>query len=173
MLKIDDVCRWYPLYTKPRFEKKVRESLERKNIEVYLPIQKILKQWSDRKKWVEEPLFKSYVFVKINHKDYDNVLQTDGVVRFLLFSGKVAYIPDQEMEFLQSYLQGEVRVDLTQHRIKRGDKVKIISGKFTGFEAEMVSYQNEKRLILRIDALGQAVLLNIPIADIETKAKVS
>ncbi|ADY52848.1 NusG antitermination factor [Pseudopedobacter saltans DSM 12145] len=169
MLKIDERHRWYPIYTKPRFEKKVAENLLKQGIEVYLPSQKILKQWSDRKKWVDEPLFKSYVFIHINYLQYDQVVRTPGVVRFIYFSGKIASVPDMEMNFLQTYLSGDFTVETTGQFIKSGDKVKIVSGKFKGYEAEMVSYQNEKRLILRIDALGQSILLNIPVADVISK----
>lgn len=166
MLKIDEIYRWYPVYTKPRFEKKVAENLFRQGLDVYLPAQKILKQWSDRKKWVEEPLFKSYVFIRINHLQYDQVIRTPGVVRFILFSGKIAFVPDMEMDFLQAYLAGELTVETTEQYIKKGDNVQITAGKFKGYQAEMVSYQNQKRLILRIDALGQSILLNIPAADV-------
>lgn len=169
MLKIDDRYRWYPIYTKPRFEKKVADHLQKQGIEVYLPSQKTLKQWSDRKKWVEEPLFKSYVFIHINYLQYDQVIKTTGVVRFIYFSGKIAHVPDMEMDFLRAYLSGGFTVETTGQLIKSGDKVKIVSGKFKGYEAEMVAYQNVKRLILRIDALGQSILLNIPIADVESR----
>ena len=69
---------WYALYTKPRSEKKVLDRLLEQEIEAYLPLQKKLRQWKDRKKWVEVPLINSYIFVKIEHKDYFNVLDTVG-----------------------------------------------------------------------------------------------
>src|SRR5690606_37050220 len=96
----------------PRAEKRTATELQKRGIKVYLPIQKTLKQWSDRKKWVEEPLFKSYLFVWISHREYDTVLQTYGIVRFIFFSGKVAYVPQQQMEFLQQYLDGQYPVEL-------------------------------------------------------------
>ncbi|RRN77295.1 UpxY family transcription antiterminator [Pseudoxanthomonas sp. SGD-10] len=167
MLKIDHIYRWYPIYTNPRAEKRTAEELEKRGIEVYLPLQKTLKQWSDRKKWVEEPLFKSYLFVYISHREYDLVLQTFGVVRFIYFSGKVAYVPQRQMDMLQNYLNGNADSEIIPTQIEKGQLVKIVSGKLKGYEAEMVSWQQQQRLILRLDALGQSLLLNIHVKDVE------
>ncbi|MBC8342565.1 MAG: UpxY family transcription antiterminator, partial [Bacteroidetes bacterium] len=73
---MDKVPKWYAAYTKSRNEKKVSERLSEQAVEHYLPLHKILKQWSDRKKWVEEPVFKSYIFIKIGLDDYYDVLNT-------------------------------------------------------------------------------------------------
>ncbi len=167
MLKIDDIYRWYPVYTNPRAEKKTAEELQKRGIVVYLPLQKTLKQWSDRKKWVEEPLFKSYVFVYISHKEYDKVLQTPGVVRFIFFSGKAAYIPQPQMDMLQNYLSDDYTPEIVSHSLEKGQKVRIVSGKLNGYEAELVSWNQQQRLILRLDALGQSILLKIHIKDVE------
>ena len=96
--------RWYAIYTKSRNEKKVALNLQEKGIEVYLPLLKTLKQWSDRKKWVEEPLFRSYLFVRILDKNYLEVLQTDGVVRFITFRQERVPVPDQQIEAVKAYL---------------------------------------------------------------------
>lgn len=165
MLKIDDIYRWYPVYIRSRAEKKTALELSKRGVQVYLPMQKTLKQWSDRKKWVEEPLFKSYLFVWISSKEYDDVVRTHNVVRFIYFSGKVTYIPQQQIEFLQQYLAGNYQAEVLPD-IQKGQKVKIISGKFKGYEAEMISWKQQQRLILRIELLNQAVLLDIPVTDV-------
>ncbi|MBK0382125.1 UpxY family transcription antiterminator [Pedobacter sp. SD-b] len=167
MSKIDEVYRWYPVYTSPRAEKKTNFLLEKKGILTYLPTYKTLKQWSDRKKWVEEVLFKSYLFVFISHKEYDLVVQTPGIVRFIHFSGKAAYIPDNQIAALKNYLSGDECPEITYDKLNVGQKVKIVSGKLKGYEAEMVSWQQQERLILRLDALGQSLLLKISAADVE------
>jgi len=84
---------WYAVYTRSRTEKQTQELLLRSGIEVYLPLVKNLKQWSDRKKWVEEPLFRSYLFVHISPAEYYDVLNIPGAVRYITFEGKAVAIP--------------------------------------------------------------------------------
>lgn len=167
MLKIDEVQRWYPVYTLPRAEKKALQLLEKKGITAYLPLYKTIKQWSDRKKKVEEVLIKSYLFVHISNKEYDTVIQTPGVVRFIYFSGKVAYVPDFQIETLKHYLSGEHIPEITFEKMEVGQRVKIVTGKLKGYEAELISWKQQDRLVLRLDALGQTLLLKISAADVE------
>jgi len=162
MLNVLESYNWYPVYTKSRFEKKTYDFLMKKGIEAFLPIHKQLKQWSDRKKWVEEPLFKSYLFVRISLKEYDQVIQTNGVVRFIYFSGKIATISDAQITQLKNVLTENYEPEITFNKLEKGQKVKIIEGSLKGYEAEMVMWQQQNRLVLRIDALGQSLLLKIP-----------
>ena len=81
--------KWYAVYTKPRWEKKVASLLARKDIEQYCPVNKVVRQWSDRRKMVEEPLFKLYVFIRVKESDFVTVKQTDGVVKMLYWLGKL------------------------------------------------------------------------------------
>src|SRR5690242_4387425 len=92
---------WYPVYTRPRAEKKALQALESRGIECYLPLQRQLKQWSDRKKWVEEPLIRSYLFVRIAARDQPAVLMTPGISRFIYFGGKVAVMPERQIRDLK------------------------------------------------------------------------
>ncbi|MEN9685553.1 MAG: hypothetical protein RLZZ28_1339, partial [Bacteroidota bacterium] len=96
--------KWYALYTKPRWEKKIYSVLVRKGLESWCPLQKIERQWSDRKKIVEEPLFKSYVFVHIDAAEKTKVLTTDGVLNFVYYLGKPAVIKTEEIELIKKYL---------------------------------------------------------------------
>src|SRR4051812_15560771 len=98
--KKDNVKRWYALYTKPRWEKKVNSVLEKKDIEVWCPLQKIQKQWSDRKKIVEEPFFKLFVFVNIEDTEKTKVLRADGFLNFVYNVGRPAVIRDEEVEII-------------------------------------------------------------------------
>ena len=97
---------WRVLYTKPRNEKKVFDRLVKQGFEVYCPCQKTLKHWSDRKKWVEEPLFKSYLFVKSPSGELEKsaILETHGVVRFLYWLGAPACVKHEEIENIQKFL---------------------------------------------------------------------
>ena len=83
--KIELPQKWYAIYTRPRAEKQVCQRLVEQGIEAYLPIRKTMRQWSDRKKMVEVPLFTSYVFVHIDRRFYDDVVRTHGVVKYITF----------------------------------------------------------------------------------------
>src|SRR6201996_4909906 len=93
--------KWYPVYTNPRAEKKAYEALLNKGIEAYLPLNRQLKQWSDRKKWVEEPFIRSYLFVYMREDQQTEVLMTKGIARFIYFSGRVTAMPDRQIEDLK------------------------------------------------------------------------
>lgn len=96
---------WYAIYTKPRNEKRVEERFASLGLETYLPLHKVLRQWSDRRKKVEVPLINSYVFVKAGEDDFHRVLDTDGVVRFLFYLGKPARIRAAEIEAMKRFLE--------------------------------------------------------------------
>src|SRR5476649_1703704 len=96
-----DIYKWYPVYTHPRAEKKACQALLKKGIETYLPLQRQLKQWSDRKKWVEEPFIRSYLFVSITDQQQAEVLMTKVIARFIYFSNKIASMPDRQMDELK------------------------------------------------------------------------
>ena len=96
--------KWYAVYTKPRWEKKVDKLLTEKGIESYCPLQKIQRQWSDRKKIVEEPLFKSYVFVRIPDAEQTALRKVNGVVNYVYWMGKPAVVKDREIEVIKKFL---------------------------------------------------------------------
>ncbi len=152
--------KWYPVYTRARAEKQAFELLEKKGIEAYLPLQKTLKQWSDRKKWVSEPLFKSYLFVRIFQKQQTEVLMTKGIVRFLYQSGKIADMPEQQINEIQLLLATDLELEVTTDHISPGEKVVIKAGPLIGLTGEMVSYKSQKQLIIRLENLGQTILIN-------------
>jgi len=164
---IDNLYRWYPVYTNSRAEKKAYQELQRKGIDAYLPVKKEWRQWSDRKKLVEEPLFKSYVFVRISNKEHAEVLMTQGVSRFLYFSGKIAMMPDKQMEDLKLLLTSGEDLTLIEHEIQPGEKVLIHAGPFKGMVAELVSIENKKSLVLKLENLGYALEVKTSMAYIE------
>lgn len=164
---IDSLYRWYPVYTNSRAEKKAYQELQKKGIEAYLPLRKEVKQWSDRKKIVEEPLFKSYLFVRISNKEHAEVLMTSGVNRFLYFSGKIAVMPDKQMEDLKLLMSSGEDLELISHDIKPGEKVIVNAGPFKGMIAELVSIQNKKSLVLKLENLGYAIEIKTSMAYIE------
>ncbi|MCZ4244690.1 UpxY family transcription antiterminator [Pedobacter punctiformis] len=164
---IDNSYKWYPVYTRSRIEKKAYDELIRKNIISYLPLTKKLKQWSDRKKIIEEPLIKSYVFVYISAKEYAEVLMTKGIVRFLYFSGKIASIPEQQIQDLKLLLAVDQELEVFEYDISAGEKVMIKAGPFKGIIAEMVSLHNKQRIVLRLQNMGYSININTSLAFIE------
>lgn len=162
--------RWYAAYTKPRNEKKVLERLTEAGIEAYLPLQKRLKQWSDRKKMVEEPIFRSYIFVRIEQKDYFNVLNTPGVVRYITFEGKAVPIPDKQIDQVKLLLeQKDIEVDVAEEPIKPGTMVEVTSGSMIGLVGELVELHGKKRVVVRLDHISHSLLVTLP-ANYITKA---
>ena len=164
---IDKAYRWYPIYTKSRAEKKAHLELQKKGITTYLPLKKEWKQWSDRKKLVEEPLFKSYLFVNISNKEYAEVLMTPGISRFVYFSGKVAVMPDKQMEDLQLLLASGEELELIEHELSPGEKVMVNAGPFKGMIAELVAINSKKSLVLKLENLGYAIQVKTSMAYIK------
>jgi len=160
------VRRWYVLYTKPRFEKKVHQQLLQKQIESYLPLQKVIRRWSDRKKKVEEPLFPNYVFVHTNEKERLASLAAFGVVRCVSFAGRVAVVPDAQIESLKRMLDEEKSVEVYP-TIPIGTKVKIVRGPLCGIEGTLTDIRGVKRFAVTIDALQRSVLIEIKASDVK------
>lgn len=122
--KIPEQKKWHVVYTRSRAEKKVAQELSAKNIEHYLPLQKVLRKWKDRKKWVDTPLISGYCFVNITRKEYDQVLQTNHVVCYVAFEGKAANIPEKQINYLQRMLsQSEEEVTVTHKNYEPGQLV--------------------------------------------------
>jgi transcriptional antiterminator RfaH len=164
---IDQLYRWYPVYTKSRAEKKAHLELQKKGINSYLPLRKEWKQWSDRKKLVEEPLFKSYLFVNISNKEYAEVLMTSGISRFVYFSSKIAVMPDKQMEDLQLLLASGEELELIEYALSPGEKVIVNAGPFKGMIGELVSIENKKSLVLKLENLGYALQVKTSMAYIK------
>ena len=162
-----DVRKWYPVYTLPRAEKKAYQALANKGIDTYLPLHRQQKQWSDRKKWVEEPLLKSYIFVRIADNAQAEVLMTRGIARFIYFSGQIATIPDRQIEDLKLLLAVGSDLEIIDYKINPGEKVLIHAGPFKGIIAELVSLQNKKSIILRLQNLGYSIHINTSMAFIK------
>lgn len=152
---------WYAVYTRPRYEKKVAKHLIDQKINCYLPLVKTLRQWSDRKKWVELPLFSSYVFVQIDPSQYYQALNTIGVVRFVTFEGKPAQIPDQQIENIKWILSTDIPVDTIDEKIPEGSEVEIIKGPLRGLRAEMINYNNKNVILLRVKQLDKHFEIHI------------
>jgi transcriptional antiterminator RfaH len=155
------ILQWYPVYTNPRAEKKAYEALAKKGIITYLPLRKTLKQWSDRKKWVEEPFIKSYLFVQIKPGEQTEVLMTKGVSRFIYFSGKIATMPNRQMDNFKLVLASAEDIEITEEELQPGERVRIKAGPLKDLEGEVVAYRTKKQLALRFDSIGCAIIIHV------------
>ncbi|KFF05233.1 UpxY family transcription antiterminator [Flavobacterium reichenbachii] len=144
---------WYVVYTKPKWEKKVAEKLNQIGIECYCPIITQVKQWSDRKKKVEVPLFNSYVFVRLADSNRNAVFEVAGVVRYLFWLGKPAIVRDEEINTIKTSLKAENISDISVTTIKVGDKIKLESGVFSN-QSGIVQEVSKTYCILVLESLG-------------------
>jgi transcription antitermination factor NusG len=156
-----DEKHWYAVYVKSRNEKKVYARIKEQNIDTYLPLLKTLRQWSDRKKMVEVPLFSSYVFVNIYDTQLNEVLAVDGTVNFVKFEGKPASIPAKQIESLRLLLYSGEKFEVSPDEFEIGEAVEVSKGPLKGFKGMLVNYKGKKRAILRIDALNQSLMIEI------------
>lgn len=155
--------KWYAVYTKPRWEKKVDASFQKKGIESWCPLQRIQKQWSDRKKVVEEPLFKSYVFVCIEEAARSKVLMTDGALNFVYYLGKPAIIRHAEVELIKKYLdEKDVSISvISEEGFRDATKIRVNHGVFMGNEGTVVR-GGRKKVFVKLESLGQVMVVEFP-----------
>ena len=156
-----DAIKWYPVYTKPRAEKKAFQALINKGIETYLPLHRQLKQWSDRKKWIEEPFIKSYLFVHITEREQMEVLMTKGIARFIYFSGKISSMPTRQIDELKLLMASPFELEVTEEDLQPGEKIVIKAGPLKGLTGEIISYRSQKQLLIRLESLGCSIIVHV------------
>ena len=161
--------KWYAIYVKSRNEKKVLKTLDDIGIESFLPLITKMKQWSDRKKKVEEPLFRSYIFVNIPLSDYYKVLNVNGVVKFICFEKKPVEVPANQIIAIQKYIADTDLHELEYENIdfKEGELVRIKSGQLKDLVGRFVKINGKHRVIIDIEAVGQSLPINISRSNIE------
>jgi len=159
----EKIKKWYALYTKPRWEKKVDNILLQKGIESWCPVQKVERQWSDRKKIIDDPLFKSYVFVHITEDERLPVLQTDGVLNFVHYLNRPAVIRDEEIALIKSYLLEESAHISAQssQTFKENDKVVIKHGVFMDNTGTVLRH-GSKKVYVKLESLQQVMIVEFP-----------
>src|SRR5690606_22595290 len=154
---------WFVMYTAPRSEKKVEQRLKEKGLEVYLPIVEELRQWSDRKKKVQRPLFNGYIFVHTTKDRLWESLQVAGAVKFVNFAGEHATVRESEIETLKRIIATGMAVEVeTSGDIETGQQVRILGGPLEGFQGECVQKGNKDYFIIRIPSINQSMLVNVP-----------
>ena len=157
---------WYAVYTRAKWEKKVSNLLSKHQVENFCPLNKVIKQWADRKKTLYQPLFTCYVFVHVANDEHIKVKQTDGILNFVHWQGKPAIIKDEEIEALKNFLNLHQNVSLEKINVNVNDKVKIISGALTMKEGNVLEVrQNSVKVLL--PSLGYALVAEVSKANIE------
>lgn len=155
-----DVLNWYALYTRPRFEKMVDSLLCEKGLESYLPLQTFRRQWSDRKKKVQEPLFSCYVFVRVASQQRMHAVETRGVVRMVSFNGTPSRIPDDEINALKGVLEKADFFEPAPY-LAVGQMVEVIRGPFKGIRGRLTQHRGQKRLLVGIEKIRQAIRVEV------------
>ncbi|MCB9044868.1 MAG: UpxY family transcription antiterminator [Chitinophagales bacterium] len=154
---------WYVLYTKSRNEKKVAKRLEEKGIEVYCPLREEVRQWSDRKKKVAEPVFRSYLFVNLADytKESVEVLYTPGTVRFLWWNNKPGIVRKHEIEAIKSFLNDYKDAEITV-TFKEGEKIVVNEGPLKDARGKVLMIQGNKA-VLHLHSLGLNMTAKLPL----------
>jgi len=158
--------KWYVVYTRPRWEKKVSDLLGRKKIEHYCPLNRVHKQWADRKKLVMEPLFTSYVFVCIDETEKLPVRLTDGIINFVYWLGKPAEVRNDEIQAIKDFLNDYKDVRLEKTKVNLNDIVRVIGGPLVTQKGQVVSVKNKTVKVI-LPSLGYMMHAEVETANVE------
>lgn len=160
-------AKWFALYTRSRHEKVVDQELRKKGLETFLPLRRIIRHWSDRKKIIEDPLFKGYLFTRVALRDRWTVLNTAGVVGFVGSRRSEPFeVHEKELWTIRRFLEEEIQVDPFPY-LREGERVYIRSGPFKGAEGFIVRKNKHCRLVISLDLLMQSVSVEIDEACVE------
>ena len=160
-----DTLHWYAIYTRPRFEKKVDAQLKEKGFESYLPLHTVVRQWSDRRKKVEEPLFRGYVFVRTTPRERVHSLQIIGAVRMVGFGGRPSIVPDEQIEAVRRILKEGLKVETIDY-IQTGDLVEVVQGPLMGLKGVLMEKRHRGRFVISIDSIRQSISVEIDVRDV-------
>jgi transcription antitermination factor NusG len=161
------IPRWYALYTRSRFEKKLLGELTERKVEVFLPMREVLSRWKDRKKRIWIPLFPGYIFV--NHVDTREnrlrILNVPGAVRFVGIEGHADPIPEEQIQYVRRFLESSIAIDPYPY-MRIGTRVEVIAGPLKGIQGILVKKRGRFRFVLQVDLIRQAVSVEIDASDV-------
>jgi transcriptional antiterminator RfaH len=156
---------WYVIYTSPNCEKNLLMSIQKINLVAYLPLNTEIRQWSDRKKKVTVPLFKSYLFVYLDFSGIHAVKILPGFVDFIRFGGLPTVIPEKEIKLIKSIMTMNTYVETTSRRLIKGDRVKLLKGALAGYEGTLCENHCGGRVAVEISKLKMSLVLHISVED--------
>jgi transcriptional antiterminator NusG len=158
---------WYAVWTRSRHEQVVRQQLEQKRVDAFLPTITRWSRWKDRKKKIDWPLFPGYCFARFNPDDALSVLKCTGVVNIVSFEGKPAAIPEYEVDSIRLLVGSEFQFDPCP-LVKEGMMVEVVHGPLRGVIGRLLRKETQKaRLVLSVDLIGQAVSVEVDAADVK------
>lgn len=161
---------WYAVYIRPNMEKKVTASLEHKGIVVYCPLQKVERQWSDRRKVLEVPAFKGYVFVNIHDTIRWQILATTGVLNFVCHDGRPARIPQKEIDEVRRFFQDLGDQTVMETDIELNDIARVYSGPLMGLQGEVAELRH-RYAVLQIPSLGLRMQIKVNLTNLQLVKK--
>jgi transcription antitermination factor NusG len=162
--------KWYAVYTRPRWEKKVFALMAEKGLEAYCPLNRVRKKWSDRMKWVEEPLFRSYVFVKAAEEEQTKIRMVNGVVNFVYWLGKPAIVKEKEIETIRKFLNDYEEVQALPLDLQANARVTIRRGALMEKEAKIMKVLNNKVQVI-IESIGYSLIALIDKSNVSIAGK--
>ena len=158
---------WFAVWTRSRHEQTVREQLEQKRIEAFLPTVTRWSRWKDRRKKIDWPLFPGYCFARFDPNDALPVLKCSGVVKIVSFEGRPMPIPAQELDSIRVLVSSELQYDPCP-LIHEGMMVEVVHGVLRGVVGRLVRKDIQKaRLMLSVNLIGQAVSVDVDAADVK------
>jgi len=159
---------WYALWTRSRHEGVVRNQLQERQIEAFLPTISRWSRWKDRKKKIDWPLFPGYCFARFEISQSLTVLKCTGVVSIVSFEGQPAPVEDREIESIRLLIESELQYDPCP-LLKTGSVVEVVSGPLRGVTGRLMRKDVARaRLVLSVDLIGQAVSVDVDVADVRT-----
>jgi transcription antitermination factor NusG len=155
---------WKVVYIASRQEKKVALRLEQEGIQYFLPLYKKLSQWSDRKKWVEVPLFNGYLFVKPNALQRDKVTELPGVVAYVRYNKEDAVVKQKEIDIISKVLSSGYSLETINkpEDFEIGEQVLVVEGPLKGQKVDILRQNNEESFLVSFDTLGQSIKITLP-----------
>jgi transcriptional antiterminator RfaH len=154
---------WYLIYTKPRHEKKLHSHLAERNVNCFLPTKKTLRTWHDRRKYIDEPLFPSYVFIYLNDmQNYYDGIDADGFLYYVRSGKEIARVKDIVINNIRLATEHTNDIELSDERFRVGKQLVISKGALTGLSCEIVQCHNRYKLLVRVDLLKRNLLLTMP-----------
>jgi transcription antitermination factor NusG len=151
---LNEIKKWYVLYTRPNAEKRVDLNLQKIGFESYVPLQKELKQWKDRKRWVETPVFRSYVFIKSDNKERNRAFKVNGIFRYVSFNGQPAKLKEEEIEKIRLLCKSESRITIDFNYLEFGQNVLICEGPLMGLRGILVHIKSSSKIKIYIEGLN-------------------
>ena len=159
--------RWLVLYTRPRYEKKIRDHLAELSVDCFLPMREEVRQWSDRKKTVEVPLFSGYIFVHVNERERIRALETDGALKYVSFGGEIAVVSPHTIESLKIAVTRPDDIRIEDTSLELGQEVFVRHGPLSGMRGHLLEFRGGTRVAIRIEVINQIVSVEVPIADLD------